>query len=379
MPPLLYLFCLVNLVVGTGAFVMGGILGPVAAGLGSTVPAVGQAMTAYALATAVLAPVLLVVTGAWSRKQVMLLAMALFAAGNVLCALAPSLPWLLAGRVVMGMGAVFTPVAAGLAVAAVPMARRGKALSLVFLGMSLSYVIGVPLGAWVAAHYDWHAPFWVVAALAMLMGLLLAALVPQAAPAPAASFAGVGAALRNPAVRRTLLLTLLYFTAIFTVFSYIGPVLQALVPMSTARLSITLAAFGLSGVAGTLLGGWANDRFGSLPTLRAHLAVLAAMMAAVPLCQGHYGAMLLVFIVWGVAGFGLMPAQQSMLTALAPPHAALLLSLNASMLYLGTALGAVVGGAATGLVGPARLAWAALPFALLAAWLLRPGPEHLRP
>lgn len=379
MPPLLYLFCLVNLVVGTGAFIMGGILGPVAAGLGSTVPAVGQAMTAYALATAVLAPVLLVVTGAWSRKQVMLLAMALFAAGNVLCALAPSLPWLLAGRVVMGMGAVFTPVAAGLAVAAVPMARRGKALSLVFLGMSLSYVVGVPLGAWVAAHHDWHAPFWVVAALAMLMGLLLAALVPQAAPAPAASFAGVGAALRNPAVRRTLLLTLLYFTAIFTVFSYIGPVLQALVPMSTARLSITLAAFGLSGVAGTLLGGWANDRFGSLPTLRAHLAVLAAMMAAVPLCQGHYGAMLLVFIVWGVAGFGLMPAQQSMLTALAPPHAALLLSLNASMLYLGTALGAVVGGAATGLVGPARLAWAALPFALLAAWLLRPGPEHLRP
>lgn len=379
MPPLLVLFCLVNLVVGSGAFVIGGILGPVAAGLNSTVPAVGQAMTAYALATAVLAPLLLIATGAWSRKQVMLLAMALFAAGNVLCALAPSLPWLLAGRVLMGMGAVFTPVAAGLAVAAVPLARRGQALSLVFLGMSLSYVVGVPLGAWIAAHFDWHMPFWVVAGLSLLMGLLLAALVPKAAPAPVTSFAGLGVTLRRAEVRRTLLLTLLYFTAIFSVFSYIGPVLQALVPMSTERLSLTLVAFGLSGVAGTLLGGWANDRFGSLPTLRAHLATLAAMMALVPLCQGHYGLLLLAFVVWGVAGFGLMPPQQSQLTALAPPQAPLLLSLNASMLYLGTALGAVVGGAATGLAGPARLAWAGLPFALVALWLLRPGTPPASP
>ena len=379
MPPLLFLFCLVNLVVGSGAFVIGGILGPVAAGLNSTVPAVGQAMTVYALATAVLAPLLLVATGAWSRKQVMLLAMALFAAGNVLCAVAPSLLWLLAGRVLMGMGAVFTPVAAGLAVAAVPVARRGKALSLVFLGMSMSYVVGVPLGAWLAAHFDWRIPFWMVAGLAMLMGLLLAVLVPRAAPVPPASFVGLGAALRNPAVRRMLLLTLAYFTAIFTVFSYIGPVLQALVPMSADRLSLTLVAFGLAGVLGTLLGGWANDRFGSMPTLRAHLAALAAMMVAVPLCSGYYAPMLMAFIVWGMAGFGLMPPQQSMLTSLAPPLAALLLSLNASMLYLGTALGAVVGGATTGWVGPARLAWIGLPFALAGLWLMRPRRQAVSP
>jgi len=379
MPPLLYLFCLVNLVIGSGAFVIGGILAQVATGLGSTVPAVGQAMTAYAMATALLAPLALVATGAWSRKKVMLCALLLFAAGNALCALATSLPWLLAGRVLMGVGAVFTPVAAGLAVAAVPMARRGQALSLVFLGMSLSYVVGVPLGAWVAAHFDWHMPFWVVAGLALLMGLLLAVLVPVAAPAPATSFGGLGATLRRPDVRRMLLLTLLYFTAIFSVFSYIGPVLQALVPMSTERLSLTLVAFGLSGVAGTLLGGWANDRFGSLPTLRAHLATLATMMAAVPLCQGHHALVLLAFVMWGVAGFGLMPPQQSLLTSLAPPQAPLLLSLNASMLYLGTALGAVVGGAATGLLGTARLAWAGLPFALVALWLLRPRSQPASP
>src|SRR5688500_8774270 len=124
MPPLLYLLAACNLVIGTGAFLIAGLLEPVAQALQVSVPAAGQSMTAYALATAVLAPVLLMATGGWTRKHALLLSLGLFTVGNAVCALAPSLPVLLAGRVLMGMGAIFTPVAAGIAIALVPAQRR---------------------------------------------------------------------------------------------------------------------------------------------------------------------------------------------------------------------------------------------------------------
>jgi MFS transporter, DHA1 family, inner membrane transport protein len=151
-------------------------------------------------------------------------------------------------------------------------------------------------------------------------------------------------------------------------------VLQALLPMSTERLSLTLALFGLAGVAGTLLGGWANDHFGSRRSLTVQLAVLGAMMALVPLTQGHYPLLLGVFLVWGIAGFGMMAPQQSRLAALAPAQAPILLSLNTSMLYFGTALGAAIGGPAAALIGFDRLAWLGVPFALLGWMTLRIAP-----
>ena len=125
MPRLLWLFAFINLIVGSGAFVVGGVLTAIATDLQVGVAAAGQAMTAYALSTALLAPVLMMATGAWPRRRALLLALGLFCAGNVVCALAGSLPVLLAGRVLMGLGAMFTPVAAGIAVALVPPQQRG--------------------------------------------------------------------------------------------------------------------------------------------------------------------------------------------------------------------------------------------------------------
>jgi DHA1 family inner membrane transport protein len=187
--------------------------------------------------------------------------------------------------------------------------------------------------------------------------------------APGASFAGLGALLRRADVLSVLGTTLLYFTAIFTVFSYIGPVLTALMQGSVARLSGTLMAFGGAGVAGTLLGGIASDRFGAARTMQVLLAGLVTMMVLLPLTAGHYVPMLCVLVLWGMSGFGLMAPQQSRLAQLAPQQAPLLLSLNTSMLYFGTALGAAVGGPASAWVGFERLPWISAPFAL-AAWLL---------
>jgi DHA1 family inner membrane transport protein len=363
--PPLALFSLGNLVIGTGAFILAGILGSISADLGVSVPAVGQAMTAYALSTALLAPLLLVLTGNLKRKQAMALALALFAGGNLVCSLAPNLTVLLAGRVLMGAGAMFTPIVAGLAVAGTPPAQRGKALSFVFLGISLSYVVGLPMGTWLASMHSWRLPIQVVAAASMLVLAVLMLRVPSSLQSPGATFHGAGGLLRQREVGLPLLLTLCYFTAIFTLFGYIGPVLQDLGPMTVGQVSFMLLAVGVSGVIGTLVGGWANDRFGAVSTLKLQLLVFLLAQMAVPLTSGSYTAVLAVMLVWGTAGFGMMPAQQARLAAASPTNAPLLLSLNTSMLYFGTALGSIVGGAASTQLGFGQVAWAGLPFLLL--------------
>ena len=366
MPRILYFFALCNLVIGSGAFVLGGILQPMSLSLGISVAAAGQAMTAYAVATAVLAPLLIVLTARWSRKRAVQLALALFTLGCLICALAPSFALLLLGRVLMGAGAMFTAAASALAVAMVPPAQRGRALSITFLGMSISYAVGLPVGAWLGFEYGWRVPVWLSAGASLAALVAASWLIPARLTSAGTSFAGFKSAARQGAVLRVWFRTLLYFVAIFSVFAYVGPVLQALNAMSSVQLSMTLAVFGLAGVGGTLLGGWANDRYGSIQTTRVQLVVLVSMMGLLPFTQGHMLATLATLVVWGLAGFGLMAPQQSRLASLSPEQAPLLLSLNGSMLYTGTALGAVISGALIDAVGFAHLGWVGVPFGLLA-------------
>ena len=366
MPRILYFFALCNLVIGSGAFVLSGILQPLARGLGISIAAAGQVMTAYAVATALLAPVLILLTATWPRKRAIQLALALFTVGNLVSALAPNLTVLLLGRVLMGAGAMFTAAVSAYAVTLVAPALRGRALSTVFLGMSISYAVALPIGAWLGFAYGWHTPVW-LCAMASLAALLAATvLLPKGVVTQSASFAGFRSAARQSAVLRVWLRTLLFFIAIFSVFTYVGPVLLALNAMSPTLLSVVLAIFGMAGIAGTLLGGWANDRFGSLRTIAVQLTVLVTMMCLLPLTQGYLPATIVTLVVWGLAGFGLTAPQQSRLVNLSPSQAPLLLSLNSSMLYLGTALGAVVSGALIDSVSLARLGWVGAPFALAA-------------
>jgi MFS transporter, DHA1 family, inner membrane transport protein len=142
------------------------------------------------------------------------------------------------------------------------------------------------------------------------------------------------------------------------------------VPMSPGQLSAALMTFGAAGVAGTLFGGWAADHLGPRRALLLMLPLMATTMLLMPLSAGHYPLLLLALMCWAFAGFSLMPPQQSLLVAAAPAQAPLLLSVNASMLYLGTALGAAVGGLVLSWpgapVGFARLSWVAAPFILVA-------------
>ena len=366
MPRILYFFALCNLVIGSGAFVLSGILQPLARELGISVAAAGQVMTAYAIATAVLAPVLIVLTASWPRKRTIQLALGLFTLGNLVSALAPTLGVLLLGRVLMGAGAMFTAAVSAYAVTLVTPRLRGRALSTVFLGMSISYAVALPIGAWLGFEYGWHTPVWLFAAASLAALLAATVLLPKGMVTVNASFAGFKTAAKQSAVQRVWLRTLLFFIAIFSVFAYVGPVLLALNAMGATQLSVVLAIFGLAGIAGTLLGGWATDCFGSLRTIGVQLTVLVSMMCLLPLTQGSLVATVATMVVWGIAGFGLTAPQQSRLVTLSPTQAPLLLSLNSSMLYLGTALGAIISGALIQSVGLANLSWVGAPFGLAA-------------
>ncbi len=366
MPAIIYLFTLTNLIIGTGAFAISGILQPIGTALGVSVAVAGQAITAYALASAFLAPLAMVATGKWPRKRAIMAALGIFLLGTLLCIVSTSFYALLLGRALMGVGAMFSAMAAGVAVAIAPPALRARAIALTFMGISLSYAIGVPMGAWLGFAYGWKVPMVVVAACGGLVLLALAFGLPRNIAAPGASFAGLGTAIRHGAIVRVWLRTLLYFLAIFSVFAYVGPVMQALVPMTAQQLSLTLGLFGVSGVVGTFLGGWAADRFGPIAALRVNLGVFTVMMLCVPLTQGHYPLVASMFILWGIAGFSMGAPQQVRLAMLSPSQAPMLLSLNSSMLYLGTALGAAISGALLGTVGFDKLAWVGAPFAFLA-------------
>ena len=371
--PLLLLFSGVNLVIGTSAFMSAGLLEPMAESLGTSVAAVGQATTVYAVATAVLAPVVLTLTGRMSRRGALALVFALFTLGNALTALAPDLPTLLAARVLMGAGSATTALMAGLTVGMVPADKRARALSIVFLGISLSYVTGVPLGAWVGLGWGWRVPAWAATALCALATVALWRSVPgERNPGAPSPLAGVGRLLRDARLWAVYGLTFTYFVAIFTVFSYVGPMLQELVAVGRTGLSALISVFGVAGVVGTLLGGRLADRLGPRHTLLGGLALL-------PLTRGHLAALLPVVMVWGAAGFCLMAPQQLRLARLAGAQTPLALSLNSSVLYLGTAAGAGVGGAALAHVAPSQLPWVAAPVALL-AWAVAAAttPSHDR-
>ena len=371
MPRLLYLFGLVNLVIGTAAFMNAGLLVPMAQTFGVGVGAVGQATTVYSLATALLAPVFLVATAGLAPRVALALALSLFAAGNLVTALAQDLTTLLAARVLMGCGSAATALMAGLAVAAAPVERRAQALSIVFVGMSLSYVTGIPLATWVGLGWGWRLPVWAAVVLVLLAALALwKALSTARASVSGPSLSGAIVLLRQRAVLSVFVLTLVYFIAIFSVFSYMGPVLKSLLPMGAGVLSAVISVFGVAGVVGTLSGGRAADRWGPRRSLTLSLSGLSLCLLALPLTAGNLLAMVAVLMVWGVSGFSMMAPQQVRLAQLAGPQTPLALSLNNSMLYLGIALGAAVGGAALAHLEPRHLPWVGAPFALAAlAWM----------
>jgi predicted MFS family arabinose efflux permease len=293
-------------------------------------------------------------------------------AANVASALATDWAGLAAARVAMACGAaLFTPTAAALAVVLAPPAMRGRALSVTFAGIGLSYVIGMPFGAWAGiSRFGWPLAFWGIAAVGLAVTALVAR-APRGVPTSPSGAAGFGAVLRDRRTVLALAITAVYFASIFSIFSYVGAFLREYAGVPAPWIAAALAGFGVAALGGTFAGGALADRIGPTRMLYAICAGFVGVFAAIGAMPGRTVPLLAVFMAWGVIGFAFYASQQSRLVAMAPRQATVVLALNASMIYVGTAAGAAIGGAVIAAFGYRGLPAVAAGLIAIVAVLVR--------
>jgi predicted MFS family arabinose efflux permease len=370
--------------IGTEAFVIAGLLPAIAADLQISLAATGLLVTAYALTYAIGSPILAVTFNNLDRRTVLTLALCCFIAGNLLAVVAGSFAMLLASRMLMAVGAgLCMPTALAVAVAIASPERRGRAIALVTSGLTVATVLGVPFGTWIGNHYGWRATFIMVAGLGAvaLAGLLFG--LPRGLPRNAATLGQRLAVARRPAVLHALSITVFWAMGGFTVLTYLAVPLREL-GLSPTEISLALLIFGIAAAIGNMLGGNLADRIGPVPTATLGLiAVVTALtlqsvaLKFLPPDSARPVFLSLIFL-WGLGGWTFYPGQAANLVQIEPQAPMIALSLNASALYFGFAIGGVLGGLVLTALSPDDLGWVggssvatALVLVLLRGWQLR--------
>ncbi|GAA4551551.1 MFS transporter [Amycolatopsis samaneae] len=369
---------------GTDAMVLNGLLPTIATDLRVSESGAGQLTTVFALTYAVSSPLIAAFTGSWDRRILLAGGLGLFTVGMMGQAVGTTFAVVALARALAAIGAAaFQANAFALAGALSSDERRGRALATVAAGMSVSTVVGVPIGVFAGQWIGWRAVMWVIAAI----GLALAAYLPflPAVRIPAANLRTRLAVVIRPPVARVLLVTVTGLLAGITVFVYL-PVLVAPVAAG-ATLSWVLAAYGVGQLLGTTVAGRWTDRFGSARVRTWSLVGTAVALASMNLAVLALPALFVVVLLSGFSGGMLMVPQQHRLYSLAPDAATVALGLNGSASYVGVALGSALGGtvlagAGAGWLGPvgAVVAVAALALATArrrATPAIAPTPERL--
>jgi MFS transporter, DHA1 family, purine base/nucleoside efflux pump len=350
-----YLLAAGAFAVGTSAYVVSGVLPAVSAELDVSVTAAGQLTTVFALAYAVSAPLLATITARWERRRLLLIALLVAALGNALSAVATTYPLLLGGRVVAALGAAaYTPAATLFATAMRPPAERGRAVAIVFGGLTVALALGVPLGSLLAGSVGYRGVFALVAAVSLATALAVRMQLPLMAGSPAVSLRERFAVAADRRVLTMLAITVSGVVATMCVYIYIVPLLTVTTGLPASTIGALLLAYGLGAIVGNAWGGRATDRFGAMRTLFATLAGFMVMIATLPVtATTAVGAGLALFL-WSVFTWSFNPPVQAMLLELAT-SGGLVLSLNASAIYLGMGLAGVLGGVVLGAVGALAL------------------------
>ncbi|MGX1548712.1 MFS transporter [Streptomyces adustus] len=333
--------------IGTTEFVMMGLLPDVADDLRISIPGAGHLVSAYALGVVVGAPLLAAATARLSRRRVLIALMALFVAGNALSALAPDYDWLLAARFLSGLphGAFFG-VGAVVATGLVAPERKARSVSLMFLGLTVANVAGVPVATLMGQHLGWRATFLGVSAIGLAAIVALALLIPQDRPhTPVAGLRGELAALRSLPVWLALGTTVAGFGALFAAYSYITPMLTDAAGYADSSVTLLLALFGVGATVGNLLGGRLADH-AMRRTLFGGLASLVAVLAVFPLLMRTEWSAGLAVVLLGVAAFVTGSPLQLMVMEKASAAPSLASSANQAAFNLANAGGAWIGGLA---------------------------------
>ncbi|MEU6281464.1 MFS transporter [Streptomyces sp. NPDC047028] len=334
--------------IGTTEFVMMGLLPDVADDLHVSIPSAGHLVSAYALGVVIGAPLLAALTARLSRRTVLIALMALFVAGNAVSALAPGYDSLLAARFLSGLphGAFFG-VGAVVATGMVAPERKARSVSLMFLGLTVANVAGVPVATLMGQHLGWRATFLAVSAIGLAAIASLAALIPhdRGGSASSTGLRGELAALRSLPVWLALGTTVAGFGALFAAYSYVTPMLTDSAGFAESSVTLLLALFGVGATAGNLLGGRLADH--SLRgTLFGGLALLGAVLLLVPLLMRAEWSAALGVTLLGMAAFITGSPLQLMVMEKAAAAPSLASSANQAAFNLANAGGAWIGGVA---------------------------------
>jgi DHA1 family purine base/nucleoside efflux pump-like MFS transporter len=340
-----YLLAAGAFAVGTSAYVVSGVLPVVSAELDVSLTAAGQLTTAFALAYAVSAPLLATLTARWERRTLLVAALLVAALGNAVSAVATTYPLLLGGRVVAALGAAaYTPAATLFATALRPPAERGRTVAIVFGGLTVALALGVPAGSLLAGSLGYRGVFGLVAAVSLAMAVAVRMRLPLMVGAPAVPLRERFAVAADRRVLMVLAITVFGVVATMSVYIYVVPLLTVTTGLGTSAIGGLLLAYGLGAIVGNAWGGRATDRFGSIPTLLAVVGGFVVMIATLPLTATTTVSAALALFVWSVFTWSFNPPVQNLLLDLAP-SGGLVLSLNASAIYLGMGLAGLLGGA----------------------------------
>ncbi|MBB5699196.1 MFS transporter [Sphingomonas yantingensis] len=354
--------------IGVTEFVIMGLLLDVGADLRVSTSAAGLLISGYALGVVVGAPLLTVATARWPRKQVLLALMAIFVLGNAACALAPSYGLLMAARVIAALAhGTFFGVGSVVATRLVPPERKASAIAIMFTGLTVANILGVPMGTWLGQQAGWRATFWAVAAIGIVAFAVIALAVPRDREAPEATDwrRDLRVLGRRP-VLLGLATTVLGYASVFAVFTYIAPLLMERSGFAAAAISPILLLFGGGLVLGNLVGGRMADR-ALVPTVFASLAgLLVVLVLMAPLLGSKAGALVAVAALGFAAFATVAPLQMWVMSNASGAGESLASSVNIAAFNLGNAIGAWVGGIALSAFGLGAITWAAALFPLAA-------------
>ncbi|MGK6318938.1 MFS transporter [Sphingomonas sp. DT-204] len=345
--------------IGTTEFSPMGLLPVIAEGVHASIPATGMLVSAYALGVMAGAPLMTLGLGRLPRKSALIVLMAVFTAGNLLSAVAPGYASLMVARVVTSLahGAFFgigSLVAAGI----VPPEKRASAVATMFLGLTIANVGGVPAATWVGQQVGWRTAFAATAGLGVLTMIAVALALPRGERGAVPDVRRELAVLGRPAVLLALASTVLGAGAMFTLYTYVAPVLAHVTGASVGFVTAMLVLIGVGFTIGNVAGGKLADR--SLDgSLIAFLSVIVLVMLAFPLLAKSAAGAAIALLVWGAATFAVVPPLQMRVMQAAAEAPGLASSVNVGAFNLGNALGAGAGAAAIAL----GLGYAAVPIA----------------
>lgn len=381
MPLALWALTLSAFAIGTTEFVIVGLLPTIAADLGVSLPSAGLLVSLYAAGVAIGAPVLTALTGRLPRKQLLLGLMVIFTIGNLLAWMAPGYATLMGARVITGLAhGVFFSIGSTIATGLVSKDKAASAIALMFSGLTVALVTGVPLGTWIGQHFGWQATFLGVALLGIIALAGSALLVPstigtggnigtggaaagsggsQGKAAP--SLATQLAVLKKPRLLLVYAMTALGYGGSFIAFTYLAPILQQVSGFSAGAVGLVMLVYGVSVAGGNIWGGKLADRHGPVRALQIVFALLALVLLALTWTAAHRYLVLATVLAWGAVAFGNVPALQVYVVKRAERDAPAAIDvasgLNIAAFNVGIALGAWAGGLIVAHLGLMATPW----------------------